>query len=85
VELQPGQLDQGLRVIDFRAVEQGWALTVEGLPGRSYPLRLRGERPRQVIGAALGNVEDAGGPMELVIAFQAGEAGPIRSSITIER
>jgi hypothetical protein len=51
VDLQPGQRDQGLRVIDFRAIDDGWTLAVEGLPGLEYEVTLRGERPTRAEGA----------------------------------
>lgn len=42
VTLVPGQRSGGLRVIDFRAVDGGWELTVEGDAGRDYSLDVFG-------------------------------------------
>jgi glycogen debranching enzyme len=47
--LEPGQTDDGLRILDFRAGEGGWTALLEGRGGRSYELALRG--------AALSRVE----------------------------
>jgi hypothetical protein len=46
VDLEPGQTSQGLRVLDLRAEEGGWTLVVEGTPGESYEVRVRGEPVR---------------------------------------
>ncbi|MDE2719222.1 GH116 family glycosyl hydrolase [Candidatus Palauibacter polyketidifaciens] len=42
IDLEPGQVSSGLRILDFNADPDGWLLEVEGLAGRSYDLGLFG-------------------------------------------
>jgi hypothetical protein len=50
-DLAPGQTDDGLRILAFRATDEGWRLTAEGVGGSSYELRLVGAPLRRVDGA----------------------------------
>ena len=51
--LEPGQPDQGVRVLDFAAEPGGWRLELEGPAGGSAVLRLHGEAPTSAEGATL--------------------------------
>lgn len=43
VDLHPGDMSHGLRILDFVADGGGWTLEIEGEPGRAYEVALRGE------------------------------------------
>ena len=45
LRLAPGQESRGIRVLDFRPVEDGWSITVEGEADQIYGLDLQGEQP----------------------------------------
>ena len=81
--LEPGQRSEGLRVLDFRRdgpAERGrWTLVVEGQRGRSYRLRLHGERLRSAEGAEL--LARDGPVTTLAIAMPAGTG---RATTTIQ-
>ena len=51
--LRPGQASQGLKVLDFRFVDNHWELVVEGVAGNEYAINLRGESISRVEGATL--------------------------------
>jgi glycogen debranching enzyme len=53
VALEPGQADQGVRVLAFAAEAGGWRIAVEGPSGSTATLRLRGEAPASAEGATL--------------------------------
>jgi glycogen debranching enzyme len=57
--LEPGQRSRGLRVVDVRFDDSGWALTLEGEPGRAYELTLVGEPVRVERGPATLSGRDA--------------------------
>jgi hypothetical protein len=52
-DLEPGQLDQGVRVLDFALETGGWRLALEGPAGGSAVFRLHGEAPVSADGATL--------------------------------
>ena len=54
VSLEPGQRSDGIRITDFRYDDDAWLLSVEGIAGRRYELRLHGESFSRVVGAASG-------------------------------
>ena len=56
--LEPGQADQGVRVLGFEAVPRGFRLAVEGLSGSTATLRLHGEAPTSAEGARLRRAGD---------------------------
>ncbi len=49
--LQPGQLSQGLRILDYRFARGRWVVLVEGMAGRKYAVRFHGEAISRVDGA----------------------------------
>jgi hypothetical protein len=51
--LEPGQVDRGVRVLDFAAETTGWRLKLEGPAGGSAVVRLHGEAPSSAEGATL--------------------------------
>jgi glycogen debranching enzyme len=71
-ELEPGQPDRGLRVLDFAATPSGWRLLVEGQAGSTGTLHLLGEEPGSAEGAVL---RRSGAVTEATVAFPLG-AGP---------
>jgi glycogen debranching enzyme len=64
--LQPGQPDQGVRVLGFAAEPGGWRLELEGPAGGSTVVRLHGETPASAEGATL---HTGGGVTEAKVAF----------------
>jgi hypothetical protein len=72
VALQPGQADEGLRLLDFRETSEGWTALVEGRGGRSYDLVVRGESLGRVEGAEIAS--QAGERTILRVRFPAGDA-----------
>jgi hypothetical protein len=65
-DLEPGQADRGLRVLDFAGEAGGWRLVVEGPAGGSAVVRLHGEVPASAEGATL---RPSGGATEATVAF----------------
>jgi len=80
-DLQPGQTDSGLRILDFRATPDGYTLDVEGLAGHSYGVVLHGEAPAQVAGAEV--VERTGTRLRLRVTLPPGEAATSRAHLTL--
>jgi hypothetical protein len=52
-DLEPGQTDRGLRLLEWRPERDGWRAEVEGQAGRTYELAVRGERIAHVSGAEI--------------------------------
>ena len=52
-DLLPGESSHTLRVLDFAATDDGWRAKVEGDAGRTYELRVFGERPARATGAEI--------------------------------
>jgi glycogen debranching enzyme len=82
VALEPGQTDQGTRVLDFTAVDGGFGLAVEGPSGSTATLRLHGERP---VSADFGTMRGGGGVTELAITFPASPEPFSRAEIRLRR
>lgn len=85
--LEPGRASTGLRVLDFGAEGDGWALAVEGEGGRAYELAIHGvpvdvasaEEPASGAAAGSARVEPSGdgtgesGRRTLQVVFPEGE------------
>jgi hypothetical protein len=82
VALEPGQADQGTRVLDFTAVDRGFRLAVEGLSGSTATLRLHGERPAS---ADSGTLRTGPGVTELEMTFPASPERFSRAEIRLRR
>jgi glycogen debranching enzyme len=80
--LEPGQLDEGVRVLDFAAEAGGWRLELEGPGGGSAVVRLRGEAPVSADGATL---RTSGGLTEATIAFPRSAGRFSRASVHLRR
>jgi hypothetical protein len=82
VALEPGQADQGTRVLEFTAVDGGFRLAVEGPSGSSATLRLHGECPAR---ADSGTLRRGPGVTELEMAFPASPERFSRAEIRLRR
>jgi glycogen debranching enzyme len=80
--LTPGQPSSGLRVLDFRPIDAGWTLVVEGTSARRYDLRLVGEPVSRVDGAEVAGRD--GQVTTLAVTFPPGTARQART-ITLSR
>ncbi|HKZ33585.1 MAG TPA: GH116 family glycosyl hydrolase [Vicinamibacteria bacterium] len=80
--LTPGQPDQGIRVLDFAALDGGFRLAVEGLSGSTATLRLHGERPA---GADSGTLRAGAGVTELEVTFPTSGARFSRTEVRLRR
>jgi hypothetical protein len=80
--LVPGASNQGLRILRSRADQNALRLTLEGLGGRAYRLRVR--TPRR-LGEASGvrKVETGGRDAELLVSFEGPEGSYVRRDLTI--
>ncbi|HSB09148.1 MAG TPA: GH116 family glycosyl hydrolase [Blastocatellia bacterium] len=80
--LRPGASNEGLRVLRSRAEANALGLTLEGLGGRTYELRMR--TPRRV-GETNGVrvIEEAGRDMKLLVSFEGPGDVHIRREIVI--
>jgi len=78
--LEPGQVDRGVRVLDFAATPGGWRLSLEGRSATTATIRLHGERPAAAEGATL---REAGPVTEAAVAFPP-SVGPFsRASVAL--
>jgi glycogen debranching enzyme len=80
--LEPGQVDRGVRVLDFAAEATGWRLALEGPAGRSAVVRLHGEAPASAEGATLRTV---GRLTEATVAFPPSSGPFSRAGIRLRR
>jgi hypothetical protein len=80
--LEPGQADDGVRVLEFAAEAAGWRLHLEGPAGGSAVLRLHGEAPASAEGATLGR---AGPVAEAKVEFPRSAAAFSRAEIRLRR
>ena len=80
--LVPGASNQGLRILRSRADQNALRLTLEGLGGRAYRLRVR--TPRQ-LGEASGvrRVETGERDAELLVSFEGPSDSYVRRDLTI--
>jgi hypothetical protein len=82
VALEPGQRDEGTRVLEFTEVDGGFRLAVEGPSGSTATLRLHGERPA---GADSGTLRSGRGVTELEITFPGSPERFSRTEIRLRR
>ncbi len=70
VELEPGQPSLGIRVLDFRFADGIWWVDLEGIAGKTYEIRFRGEPLSKVEGGRL--VHRRGYVSTVAVEFPAG-------------
>ena len=70
VELEPGQRSLGVRVLDFRYEDGVWWVDLEGIAGKTYEIRFRGEPLSSVEGGRL--VRRGGHVSTVAVEFPAG-------------
>jgi len=70
VELEPGQRSLGIRVLDFRYADGVWWVDLEGIAGKTYEIRFRGEPLSSVEGGRL--VRRGGHVSTVAVEFPAG-------------
>jgi glycogen debranching enzyme len=80
--LRPGASNEGLRVLRSRAEANALGLTLEGLGGRTYELRVR---TRRRVGETSGVkvIETAGRDVKLLVSFEGPDETYVRREISI--
>jgi glycogen debranching enzyme len=78
--LEPGQADRGVRVLDLKAVPDGWRLALEGACGSRATVRLHGARPAAAAGASL---RPAGSATDATVVFPPSAEPFSRSEVTL--
>ena len=80
---RPGARSQGLRILSSEADEDTLHLTLEGLSGRSYTLKVRGARLLDESKCPATKATEKRAPQQVTVAFQGPAGAYVRRELTI--